>query len=322
VKRKDLSFDVSLDDSDADSLADSAPPAKRSKKTSVTTTPAGSPSVILPRRVGLDDQMHDCKPSALVEPTYTYRTAIEYSRSASASSQRTWTTDAKDPNLIMPIQEQFPVTQSSLNYPQPHPVSSAWVATSMPNSLASISMSGQSMPQGAFPVEAPMSTYPGCHNYQFPQQSPAHAPVDFKPASPYVTTQISQPQLEALPASTAYTAPVMSSPYVGYGHYNNNNNNVDYYGQPGHSQSQLFAVPGATAINTNFGYSVPPNSPFSHVQPWHTADAVTNYQYQHETAPPSYPLPEPRHSSAFQAPARIDRGFTGHGSGVGGGAHT
>jgi hypothetical protein len=151
VKRKNRSFDVSLDESDADSLADSAPPAKKSKKTSVTTIPAGSPSVILPRKVGLDERMHDCKPSALVEPN----------------------------------------------------------------------------------------------------------------------TQISQPQLETLPVSTAYTGPVMSSPYIGYGHYNNNNNNnnIDYYGQSAHSQSQLFALPGATAINANFGYSVPPNSPFTHGDP-------------------------------------------------------
>jgi hypothetical protein len=315
---------VSLDDSDRDSLAGSAPPSKRSKKTSAATTPAGSPSGILPRELGNNDEMQDCKPAVLVKSFYNHGSVTEtYSRSASASSHRTWTTDAKDPKLVMSAHEQFPMTQSSINYSQPHPVTPSWVATSMPSSLASIDMSGQSMPQGTFAVEAPMSTYPGCHNYQFPQQSPGHAPVDFKSASPYVTTQASQPQLEILPVSTAYTAPVVSSPYIGYEHYNNG---VDYYRQPQHAQSHLFAVPGATAINTHFSNSIPPNSPFSHGDPcqqaWQTVDPVTNYQYQHETAPPSHPISEPRHSSAFQAPARVERGFTGHGSGVGGGAHT
>ena len=316
------SFDASLDDSDMESLADSAPPSKRSKQASVATTPAGSPPVILPRETKCDDHMQDCKPSALIEPFSNHATATEtYPRSVSASSQRTWTHDAKDPNLTMPVHEQIQVTQTSLNYSQPHPVSPSWVETSMPRT---IDLSGQSMPQGAFAVEAPLSTYPGCHNYQFPQQNLEHAPAAFKSASPYVTTQVSHPQLETLPVSMDCTSPVMSLPtYINYDHYDDS---VGYYGQSDNARSQLFGVPGAPAVNTQFGYSVPPNSPFSHSnasqQPCYAVNPVTSYRCHQETGPPSYPLSEPRHGSAFQAPARVERGFTGHASGVGGGAHT
>jgi len=321
AKRKLPSADASVDESDTDSVADSARPSKRSKKTSVSTTPAGSPPAMVSEEAGFDDQMQDSKPPVFAESFNDHGS----SRSASAaSSHRRWTQDAKDPNLTTPVHGQIQDNQAAFNYPQPHPASPSWVGTSMPSSFASIDLSGQSMPQGAFAVEAPISTYPGCHNYQFPQHNPEHPPTAFKSASPYVTTRASQPQLKSLPLSTDYPTPVMSMPtYIGHGQYNNI---VGYCGQPDHTQSQLFAVPGPTAMNTQFEYSVPPNTPFMHgglpQQPFYTADPAASYQYHHETGPPFYPMSEPCHSNAFQAPARIERGFTGHASGVGGGAHT
>lgn len=325
AKRKiQRSPDESLDESDIDSVAGSARPSKRSKKTSIATTPAGSPPVILPKEAGYDEQMQDSKPPVFAEAFDSHDT----SRSASvASSHRTWSHDAKDPKLAAPgapIHGQVQTNQTACNYPQPHPASPSWVGTSMPNSLASIDLSGQSMPQGAFAVETPVSTYPGCHNYQFPQHNPEHAPTAFKSASPYVTTQLSQPQPETLPVSTNYPTPVMSmSTYVRHGHYNNA---VGYYGQPDYAQSQLFAVPTPTAMDTHFDYSVPPNTPFMQggpsQQPFYAVDPAASYQYHHETGPPFYPMSEPCHNNAFHAPARVERGFTGHASGVGGGAHT
>jgi hypothetical protein len=321
AKRKVRSFDVSFDESDMESAADSARPSKRSKKTSVSTTPAGSPAATSPREAEYDDQMQDSKPSLFTE-SFDDRVS---SRSASAaSSHRSWTHDAKDPNLVTPIHGHVQTDQTNFNHPQPHSTSSTWVATSMPGSFASIDLGGQSMPQGSLAVEAPISTYPGCHNYQFPQHNSEHAPMAFKSASPYVTTQLSQPQPETLTVSTDYPAPVMSmSTYVRHGHYNNG---VGYYGQPEYAQSQMFAVPASTAMDTHFDYSVPPNTPFMHggpsQQPIYTVDPAASYQYHHETGPPYYPMSEPCHNNAFQAPARIERGFTGHASGVGGGAHT
>lgn len=324
-RRSRRSFDAFVDESDVDSLAYGAPPSKRSKKTSVATTPAGSPAVILPKEIGHDDQMQDCKPPVVVDPLMAYGAADSHPRSASAvSSQQSWTHDAKDPNLMLPMQEQVRLAPSAPGYSHSQVVGPSWAGASVAHTFnASITPKAHSMPQEAFPVEAPTSTYPGCHNYQFPQQNPRHVPAY---SSPYVQTQFSQPQVESLSVSTSYTPPVMATPsYVGQTHYNNNTN-IDYYGQLDIAQSQLFAVPGVPNINTQLGYTAPPNSPFSHYpmsqDPCCTVGPVASYQYHPETEQPSYSLSEPRHSSAFQAPARVERGFTGHGSGVGGGAHT
>lgn len=319
AKRKVRSFDVSLDESDMDSVTDSARPSKRSKKTSVSTTPAGSPHAASPKETEYDDQMQDSKPALFTE-SFDDRVS---SRSASASSShRMWTHDAKDPNLVTTNHGQIQTCQAAFSYPQP--ASPSWMGTSMPTSLASTDLGGQSMPQGSLAVEAPASTYPGCHNYQFPQHNPQHVPVAFKSASPYVTTQLSQPQPETLPVSAEYPTPAMTmSTYVRHGHCNNG---VGYYGQPEYAQSQMFAVPGPTTMDTHFDYCVPPNTPFMHSgssqQPFYTVDPAASYQYHHETGPPFYPMSEPCHNDAFQAPARVERGFTGHASGVGGGAHT
>ena len=321
AKRKIPGADASVDESDIDSVADSARPSKRSKKTSASTTPAGSPPAVVSKENGYNDQMQDSKPPVFAQPFDDHGS----SRSASAaSSHQMWAHDAKDPNLITSAHEQVQSNQTAFNYTQTHPPSPSWVGTSIPSSFASIDLSGQSMPQGAFAVEAPISTYPGCHNYQFPQHNPEHAPTAFKSASPYVTNQHSQSQPGSLPVSTAYPTPVMSmSAYIGHGHCSNN---VGYYGPPDHVQSQLFAVPDPAAMNTQFEYSVPPNTPFLHggpsQQPFYTVDPAASYQYHHETGPPFYPMSEPCHNNAFQAPARVERGFTGHASGVGGGAHT
>jgi hypothetical protein len=265
--------------------------------------------------------VQESKPPVSAEPFGNHAS----SRSASAaSSHQTWTYDAKDPNLVTPIHEQIHANQTGFDYAQPHPVSSSWAGASMPDSFAPAHLSGQPMRQGACAVETPTSTYPGCHNYQFPQHHPEHAPTAFKSASPYVTTQVSQPQPETLPVSTECHTPVMAMPtYVGHGHYNNS---VGYYGQPDYAQPQLFAVPVPTAMNAHFDYTVPPNTPFlqgdSGQQQFYTVDPAANYQFHPETGPPFYPISEPRQNSAFQAPARVERGFTGHASGVGGGAHT
>lgn len=321
AKRKIPSAATSVDESDIDSVADSARPSKRSKKTSASTTPAISPPAVVSKETGYDDQMQDSKPPVFAEP----HEDRESSRSASAtSSHHTWTHDAKNPNLTTPAHEQVQSNQTTFKYTQPQPPSPSWVGTPMPSSFASIDLSGQPIPPGAFAVETPISTYPGCHNYQFPQHNPEHAPTAFKSASPYVTTQNSQSQPESLPVSTVYPTPVMSIPaYVSHGHCSNN---VGYYGPPDHAQSQLFAVPDHAAMTAQFEYSVPPNTPFLHggpsQQPFYTVDPAASYQYHHENGPPFYPMSEPCYNNAFQAPARVERGFTGHASGVGGGAHT
>jgi hypothetical protein len=322
AKRKVRSFDGSLNESDTDFVADSDRPSKRSKKTSVSTTPAGSPRAASPKETEYEDQMQDSKPPVAVEPFENHA----LSRSASsASSHQTWTyDDAKDPNLAPPIHGQVQATQTDFNCTQPHPASPSWMGAAIPSSFASIHLSGQPMSQGPLAMDAPTSTYPGCHNYQFPQHNTEPVPTAFKTASAYVTTQISQPQPETLPVSTDYPTPVMSmSAYGGHRHYNNS---MCYYGQHGHAQSQLFVVPAPTAINTHFDYSVPPNTPFMHggpsQNPFCTVDPAATYQYHHETGPPYYTMSEPCHNDAFQAPARVERGFTGHASGVGGGAHT
>jgi hypothetical protein len=322
VKRKiPPSLDESVDESDVDSVAGSARPSKRSKKTSVSTTPAGSPPAISTKEVGFDDQMQDSKPPVFAESFSSHQS----SRSASAaSSEPMWANDAKDPNLVTTVPGQVQANQTAFNYPQPHPASPSWMGTPMQNSFTPNEVGGHSMPQGAFTVEAPISTYPGCHNYQFPQHNPEHAPTAFKSASPYVTAQASQPQADTLPLSSNYPTPVMTmSAYVNHGHYNTN---AGLYGQPDHAQSQLFAVPVTAATNTHFDYPVPPNTPLMHAgpsqPPFYTVDPAASYQYHHETGPPYYPMSEPCHNNAFQAPARVERGFTGHASGVGGGAHT
>lgn len=313
------SYDASADESDVDSLAESAPPSKKSKRTSVATTPAASQTE--------DDGMQDCKPHVIVEPFTKFGAMTEtHSRSASAaSSQQPWAPDAKDPNLLMPMHEQAQVSQNASNNPQSHSPGASWVGTPLPNTFhASAGPTAQSMPQAGFAIEAPSSTYPGRHDYQFPQQNLGHTPTGFR--SPYVVeTQVTQPQLATMTGSTMYTPSVMAQMvYAGQEQYNNSN--AMYYGQPNNGQSQLFAVPGAANMNAQFNYAAPPNTPFSQCsssqEPCYIVDAATSYQYHPESGQPSYAFSGPRHSSTFQAPARVERGFTGHGSGVGGGAHT
>lgn len=315
-KKVRRSCDASVDESDIDSLAESAPPSKRSKRTSVATTPAGSPVTILPRTVGFDDTMQDCKPQDVVEPFTNIGVMPEtYSRSASAaSSHQPWTQDAKDPQLLMPMNEQVQIPQQQSHSPGP-----SWVGTPLPNTLhASVGPARPSMLSGGLPVEGPFSAYPGRHNYQFPQQTPGSAPAVFR--SPFVT----QPQLPAV-TTDIYTPPVMPSLAYICQEYYNNISNATYYVQPDNTQSQLL-VPGAIDMNTQFNYAVPPNTPFTHYpsgqEPCCNFDPATSYHYQSEPDQPHYLMSGPRHNSPFQAPARVERGFTGHGSGVGGGAHT
>jgi hypothetical protein len=314
------SFDESVDESDVDSLTESGPPSKKWKRTSVATTPAGSPPTILPREVEFDDNMQDCKPHVVVEPFNNFGAMTEiHSRSASAaSSHHSWTQDAKNPHLLMPLHEQI---QASQGQPQSYSSNPSWTGTPIPGTFrASLDGTGQSMHQGGLPVECPTSTYPGRHDYQFPQQSTG----GFR--SPYVEHQVTQPQLTTLTTGSAiYTPPVMA-PLVYTGNEQYNNSNAMYYRQSDNGQSKLFAVPGANSMNAQFNYTAPPNTPFANYpssqEQCYTVDPATSYQYHPETDQTSYPMSGPRHGSAFQAPARVERGFTGHGSGVGGGAHT
>jgi hypothetical protein len=317
------SYDESVDESDVDSLAESGPPAKKWKRSSVATTPAGSPPKILPREVESDDNMQDCKPHVVVEPFRNFGAVTEiHSRSASAASSHShhsWTQDAKNPHLVMPMHEQIQVIQGQ---PQSYSPNLPWSGTPMPGNFRD--GTGQSIHQGGLPLEGPTSTYPGRHDYQFPQQNTGHVSAGFR--SPYVEHQVTQPQLVTLTTGSAiYTPPVMAPlVYAGNEHYNNNN--AMYYGQPENGQSQLFTVHGADSMNAQFNYTAPPNTPFANYssgpEQCYTVDPAASYQYNPETDKTSYPMSGPRHGSAFQAPARVERGFTGHGSGVGGGAHT
>lgn len=271
--------------------------------------------------------MQDCKPHVLVEPFTSFGAMNEtLSRSSSAaSSQQPWPQDAKDPKLLMPMHGQVKVSQNASVHPQSHSPDPSWVDTPLPSAFhASAAPTAQSMPQAGFAIEAPTSTYPGRHDYQFPQQNLGHTPTGFR--SPYVVeTQVTQPELATMTSNTMYTPSVMAQMvYAGQEPYNDRN--AIYYGKPENGQSQLFAVPGAPNMNAQFNYVAPPHTPFSQCsssqEPCYIVDPATSYQYHPESGQPSYTFSGPRHSSTFQAPAHVERGFTGHGSGVGGGAHT
>jgi hypothetical protein len=325
LKRKvQRTYEGSADESDVDSLVDTAPTAKKSKGASVATTLTCYPVAILPKEVEAGDRMEDCKPTVTVEPLATFGTVTEtLSRcSSAASSQRTWSCDSKTPSLLMSMHEPIQVRQTAPTRKQlPDPISSFVDATPRNAFRRPVN---QSMSRGELPMEVMPSTYPGRHDYQFPQQNVGHVPTAFR--SPYMEHHITPPQLTTLTQGSAiYTPPVMPSlVYPSPDHYNNDNNTM-YYGQPDNPQSQLFALPETSNMDTQFQYSAP-STPFSQYnttqEPCYTINPAASYQYHPESSQTSYSLSSPRHNNHFQAPAHIDRGFTGHGSGVGGGAHT
>lgn len=314
-----------------ESLTNSGPPSKRSKRTSFATTPAGSPSAILPQETDSDDAGQDCKPQVNMERLSDIGTLVgPYPRSGSAQSpQEPWiqeqdrlACDSKDVSVSRPMHEHAQVSQSTSIYPQLYPISASWVDT--PSSIAfqaPVTTSCQPMSQG-FPIEAPNSTFPGQHDYQFPQNQPGYTSNNIR-YSPYAAHQLSQPQIDTLSVSGSDTPPVQSQPaYMGQGHYNNA---AIYYSQPDSAPSTLFSAPNTPSMNMQFTYTAPPNNPLQHCTTSQAPGFVidpSSYQHHPEVGHQSYPPSAPRYCSTFQAPARVERGFTGHASGVGGGAHT
>lgn len=329
-KKARRSHDDSNDDSDMESFTNSGPPSKRSKRTSLATTPAGSPSAILPQETESDDSGQDCKPQVNMERLSDVGTLVgSYPRSGSAqSSQGPWiqeqdrlACDSKDIGLSRPMHEHVQISQSASLYPHLYPISTSWADTSSSTAFqAPVTSTCQPLSQG-FSIEAPNSTFPSQHDYQFPQHNSGYTSNNMR-YSPYVAHQLSQPQIETLSVSGSDAPPVQSQPaYVGQGHYNNN---AIYYSQPGNSPSTLFSAPSTPNMNMQFTYTAPPNVPLQHCTTSQAPGFVidpSSYQHHPEVGHQSYP-PSAPHYSAFQAPARVERGFTGHASGVGGGAHT
>lgn len=307
-KKNRCSWECVVDGSGTDSYADSAPPSKRSKKNSSATTPAGSPTFAPQREIHHDDSMQDCKPAP-----NTGCTSRRYSaKSAAPSPQGPWAhyasvDDAKNPRLIEPMQDQYQSVRNGSCMPQGHSHGCPWPNTS---SSAPFSEPERQAISQAFAMDMPTSTLPGRH-FQYPHHNFEHAQSQVCPS--YMTAQIPHPQFEDISVTGLYTPPIMShAPLTSQQIQHNAYLNGAYYCQP--SGAQPFAtaslipalqpyVPGPEQC-----YAIDPASHHHHhPEPGHSADQYPSFRHD---------------GSDFQAPARVERGFTGHGSGVGGGAHT
>lgn len=334
-KKSRRDYDASIDESDVDSLPNGGPPSKRSKRTSLATTPTGSPSAISSQEIESDHSIQDCKPQVHVERPSNAGIAVKpYPRSASEqSSQEPWTQEqellpcnSKDAGLGLgrPTHEDVQGTHGASVDSHICPISAPWAdAASSIAFHACVPASCQPMSQG-FSIETPASTFPGQHDYQFPQHDPAYASSNMR-FSPYVDHQLAPPQIDTLSVGSNGTPPVQSQPsYMGQVYYNNNNN-ATYCGQPDNAQSALFSAPSTPNMNMQFTYTASPSVSLPHCTTSQAPGFVidpSSYQHHPEVGQHPYPPSAPRYSSTFQAPARVERGFTGHASGVGGGAHT
>ena len=303
-KKNQRSWDLLVNDSGTDSYADSAPPFKRSKKNSSASTPAGSPVIAQQRGVHRDDSMQDCKPA----PNTGFTSRRYAAKSAAPSSQGSWghhasVEDSKNPRLIHPMQSQIQVVQDSSCMPREYTQCSPWANAS---SSAPFSEPERQAISQAFAMDMSTSTLPGRH-FQHPHHSFGHAQSQACPA--YMAAQIPHSQFEDVSVTGLYTPPIMShAPLTNEQIQHNPYLNGVYYCQPSGAQHFATTSPALQPYvpRPEQCYTVDPAT-FQHPEPGQSPE-------QH----PSF-----RHGgSDFQAPARVERGFTGHGSGVGGGAHT
>ena len=314
-KKNRRSWDSLADDSGTDSYADSAPPFKRSKKDSSVTTPAGSPITFQRRRISLDDRMQDSKPLSNAGLISDPRSP----RSAAVSPQGHWDHFApvdgtNNLRLIPPMHDYPQSVQDVSSMPQMYTHGSPWVDLTSPTPFTEPER--QAITQ-AFAMDMSAPTLPG-RMPQIPHQNLEQAQSQVCPA--YMACGLPQPRLEDVSVTGLYTPPIPSqAPPASL----QNNPYLDglYYCQPHGAQ------PFATPIR-----SPQPNMPASHNSSFrpcttgpeqhYTVDPAI-YRHHPESNQPSDQCPILRHGGPdFQAPARVERGFTGHGSGVGGGAHT
>lgn len=297
----------------------------------MATSPAHSPVTTQWRDVNIDDRMQDCKPTAIEErPDMSRRMAQTYPTSNSSNSpHEPWSQglphDFKVPSLHGSMLERSQIRPNASGMPHAYSTEHQWVANSSPASYPTSTTSGsQPMPQ-AFAMEAPTSTFPRRHHYRFSQQGLAQPqPGVDQACPPYAAAHFPQPQFESLPVTTMYAPPAsLQSPHIGQQPQQQQQlyNGPMYYGQPPNAQPYL-PMPGTPDPSTQLNIAAPSNMSFRPCTPGpaqcYTVDP-TNYQHHPHT---TYQYPEFHHGDDFQAPARVERGFTGHGSGVGGGAHT
>jgi hypothetical protein len=317
-KKNRRSWDLLVDDSGTDSYADSAPPSKRSKKCSSATTPVGSPAAPLRRRTHLDDSMQDCKPHM----NAGFVSDLQFIRSAAASPQcPPWNNyacggDVKNHRFILPTQTHAQGLRDTSCMPQGYTHGSP--RTNAPSPAPFSEPERQAMTQ-AFAMDMPTPLLPG-RMFQWPHQNLELISQAACPA--YMTSQIPQPQFEDVSAAGLYTPSIMShTPPADLQH--NPYLNAAYYCQM--NGAQPFASPiQSPQINmpTSIDPSYRPCTTGPPEQCLYTIDPSI-YRNHPETGNSSDQHPHLRQVGPdVQAPARVERGFTGHGSGVGGGAHT
>jgi hypothetical protein len=141
----------------------------------------------------------------------------------------------------------------------------------------------------------------------------------------YMVSQLPQPQFEDVSVSGLYTPPMLSHTPPASLQQNNPYLNGVYYCQPSGAQPFVSPIPSPqlnmpTSLNINPSWR--PCTTTGTPEQRYTIDPSI-YRHHPETGQPSDQHPHFRQGCPdVQAPARVERGFTGHGSGVGGGAHT
>jgi len=326
-KRNRRSWDLVVDDSGTNSYADSAPLPKRSKKNSSATTPAGAPAAPLRRRTHLDISMQDCKPHS----NAGFLSDARFVRSATTSLQGPWdhcpsVGDVKNQRFIFPMEGHAQSVHDNSCVPQAYTTSSPWINGPSP---APFSEPERQAISQAFAMDMPTPTLPG-RIFQWPYQN-LEAQSQVCPA--YMALQRPQPQFQDVsmdgsctPSIPSHTPPegLQPNPYL----------NGVYYCQPSGAQPfpsptlqstpQLNNMSDCQILNINVHPSFRPctTTTTEPPDPCCTIDPSVYRQYP-ESGLPLDQYPHFRHGGHdVQAPARVERGFTGHGSGVGGGAHT
>lgn len=278
--------------------------------------------------------MQDCASRYSAEPQSSMTGTCSRSMSV-MSHQRGWEqyhsdADSKTSSIIRYLQDQSQNAQRGQRVSsQPFTMHSPWMEQSSPASFrASVTSAAPSVVDG-FTSEPPTSDFPGRQDFKFPATTLDQNQTSIDPSCPrYIVTQFSQPQMDNVSGNVIY-APVnpANSPF----------SNIHTNQQPAYNQS----VMASPVSNPQTQFFAPLEASNGTSCPQHTAEACPTFRTvgpsQHagfvadmdsyfttepEQAPVSFPYPEFRPGTDFQAPARIERGFTGHGSGVGGGAFT
>jgi hypothetical protein len=266
--------------------------------------------------------MQDCKPHL----NAGFVSDLQFMRSAAASPQcPPWNNnyagggDVKNHRFILPSQNHAQSLQNASCMPQGYTHGSPWIDTPSPVPFSEHEIQATTQ---AFAVDMPTPMFPG-RMFHWPGQ---HFEPPLSQVCPaYLTAQIPQPQFEDLSAAGLYTPSILShTPPADLQH--NPYLNGAYYCQP--SGAQTFASPMPSPqinmpanLNGNLSFT-PCTTTGPPEQCLYTIDPSI-YRHHPEPGNSSDQHPHFRHGGPdTQAPGRVERGFTGHGSGVGGGAHT